>query len=299
MAREFRIGVSTTWWRHCTRASLAVDDRTVVVEGQLGPGVIVAKNYRVIRPLAAGGFGTVYLGENTTIEQRVVIKVLRAAERGAGAEEARMLAALDHPNVVHVYAYDDAHDCIVMQHLAGETLHAQQHRLDLVTSVRVVYEIALALRAVHDRGLVHRDVKPENIMIGPDRAWAKLIDMGTALRIGRTLKHSAGTAEYCPPEQFDGSVPASPSNDIYALGVTLFSLCTRMLPFHGTPEELARAHLTAPVPDVVEVVDSLREAESRARQHALEPARPQGGFLASEGGRAGLRDDVEVDARPP
>lgn len=246
--------------------------------GELPSGTIVARNYRVVRRLGSGGFGTVYLGENLTLEQRVVIKVLRVGERGAGAEEARLLAALEHPNVVQVYAWDETHDCIVMQCLVGrslcEALEDEGEALDLVSAVRVVQQTAQALAAVHEKGVVHRDVKPENVMLELKAGvvkWVKLIDLGTALRVGRTVQPSAGTPEYCGPEQFDGAIGATPANDVYALGVMLYRLCTGRLPFSGTPEELALAHATAPVPDLVEAYRGGRAAPLEPHlEHMLE-----------------------------
>lgn len=231
------------------------DTGSVAVQGELQPGTIIASNYKVIRRLGAGGFGTVYLGENKTLEQKVVIKTLQVGARGAGAEEARMLASLDHPNVVHVYAYDDRYDCIVMQHLAGKTVIDELANIDLVTAIRIGYQAALALSGVHERGLVHRDLKPENLMMelkAGEVRWLKLIDLGTAMKVGKTIAQPAGTPDYCPPEQFDPNAGAAPANDIYALGVTLFLLCSGRFPFNGTPQELAQHHFHSDVPDLAE-----------------------------------------------
>lgn len=243
--------------------------------GVLPAGTIVANNYRVLSRLGAGGMGTVYLGENITLAQQVVIKVLRVGGRGAGAEEARLLASLDHPNVVHVYAYDEKWDCIVMQHLKGSSLQSmleeQEGRLDLIIGLRVAAATAQALSAVHERGVVHRDVKPDNVMLelsGGEVKWVKLIDLGTALRVNRTIEQPAGTPEFCGPEQFDGSIGASPGNDVYALGVTIFLLCARIYPYDAEPYELARLHRDAPIPDLLEAVEQVRQ---RAGMAALEP----------------------------
>lgn len=251
----------------------------------LEPGTVIANNYRVVTRFGAGGFGTVYLGENTTLAQQVVIKVLRDGVRGAGAEEARLLASLDHPNVVHVYAYDERWDCIVMQHLKGRSLQVvledDQARLDLISSLRIAAQTALALGAVHERGVVHRDVKPDNVMLdftAGEVKWVKLIDLGTALRVGRTIENPAGTPEFCGPEQFDGSIGAATGNDIYALGVTLYLLCSHDYPFDGTPNELALQHRDAPVPDLLSAVEARRKA------YKLSPMDPQLSFVVEKVG---------------
>jgi len=237
----------------------------VVVEPALralSAGTVIANNYRVISELGSGGMGTVFLAENVTLQQEVVVKVLRDVARGAGAAEARVLAALDHPNVVHVYAYDERFDCIVMQRLRGQSLQdtafpeGGRAALDFISSLRVVRQTALALEAVHERGIVHRDVKPLNVMVdftGGEVKWVKLIDFGTALRVGRTIDPPAGTLDFCPPEQFDPSVGAQPGNDVYALGVTLFYLCTGTFPFAGTDQEIIQGHLGARPPELTDV----------------------------------------------
>ena len=238
----------------------------IEVQGSLRPGQLIANNYRVTRPLGEGGFGAVYLGENTTLtQQKVVIKKLKGGERGAAAEEAKMMASLNHPNVVHVYAYDEVNDCLVMEFLNGMSLvdyaTTRGAKFDLLQAIRACEEVAVALKAIHGAGLVHRDLKPENVMVGEDLEWVKVIDMGTALRVGRTVNPPAGTAEFCPPEQFDGNIPASPANDNYALGVMLFNLITRQLPFEGTPEELLKHHFYSEPPSLYERFKAGRELE--------------------------------------
>jgi hypothetical protein len=259
------------------------DDTSVVVSGELAPGTIIAANYRVLKRLGAGGFGTVYLGENTTLDQKVVIKTLQVGTRGAGAEEARVLASLDHPNVVHVYAYDERHDCIVMQYLSGRSVLDEMGALDLVSAIRVGYQAALALAAVHEKGLVHRDIKPENLMMefraGEVRSL-KVIDFGTALTVGRGLENPPGTPDYAPPEQFEALTPANTANDIYALGVSLFVICTGRFPFDGTPMELAQHHMTSPVPDLAETYRAARN--SKALDPRLELCLDRVGELVGE-----------------
>ncbi len=218
-------------------------------------GTRVAANYVVVRELGSGGFGTLFVAENRLLDgQLAVVKVLKGGKQGASAEEARVLATVEHPNVVHVYAHDPEYDSIVMQYLSGVTLHSLVGWLNPVTAVRAAQSVALALDAVHQKQLVHRDVKPENILVevrGSELGWVKLIDFGLALKIGK-LNELAGTPDYCPPEQFNPLSKALPSNDIYALGVMLFELCATVRPFVSeSSEELGQMHLNSPVADLL------------------------------------------------
>ena len=235
-------------------------------------GSLIANNYRVSQRLGAGGMGTVYLAENVTLQQRVVVKVLRGGAAGAGQEEAQMLANLQHPNVVTVFAHDPKLDCIVMEYLDGQSLGGLLEKgVDTVNAIRIGLAVADALAAVHRRGLVHRDIKPENVMLalnpGGGRLvdWLKLIDFGLALKAGKKPPVLLGTPEYCGPEQFRSDEPAHPGNDVYALGVTLFLMLTGIFPFNGEPDQLAELHENRPPPHLV---DTLR---SRPNAPKLDP----------------------------
>ncbi len=230
-------------------------------ERPLEPGTIIANNYRVTSRLGAGGMGTVYLADNVTLNQRVVVKVLRGGQAGAGQEEAQMLANLQHPNVVTVYAHDPQLDCIVMEFLDGASLSTLLEKgIDRVNALRVALAVAEALAAVHRRGLVHRDIKPENVMLALNMGggrlvdWLKLIDFGLALKAGRTPPVLLGTPEYCGPEQFYADAAAHPANDVYALGVTIFLMMTGRFPFDGPFEQLPHLHANAPVPNLVDTL---------------------------------------------
>lgn len=230
-------------------------------ERPLEPGTIIANNYRVASRLGAGGMGTVYLADNVTLNQRVVVKVLRGGQAGAGQEEAQMLANLQHPNVVTVYAHDPQLDCIVMEYLDGAALSTLLEKgIDRVNAIRVALAVAEALAAVHRRGLVHRDIKPENVMLALNTGggrlvdWLKLIDFGLALKAGRTPPVLLGTPEYCGPEQFYADAAAHPANDVYALGITIFLMMTGRFPFDGPFEQLPRLHAEAPVPGLVDTL---------------------------------------------
>lgn len=232
-------------------------------ERPLEPGSIIANNYRVTTRLGAGGMGTVYLADNITLSQRVVVKVLRGGQAGAGQEEAQMLANLQHPNVVTVYAHDPALDCIVMEFLDGASLSTLLEKgIDRVNAIRVALAVAEALAAVHRRGLVHRDIKPENVMLALNAGggggrlvdWLKLIDFGLALKAGKRPPVLLGTPEYCGPEQFMADQVAHPANDVYALGITIFLMLTGTFPFDVPREELPQAHLETPPPGLVDTL---------------------------------------------
>lgn len=246
-------------------------------EASLASGTIVANNYRVTTPLGAGGMGTVYLADNLTLKQRVVVKLLRGAQVGAGHEEAQLMASMQHPNVVTVYAHDPARDLIVMEYLDGTSLSKLLERgIDRVNAIRVGLAVAEALAAVHKRGLVHRDIKPDNVMLALNTSggrlvdWLKLIDFGTALKAGKAPPAPIGTPEFCPPEQFQAGTPAHPANDVYALGVTLFLLLTGRFPWEGDPATLYRQHSTAPRPQLVETLVGLHgDAAFDPRTRAL------------------------------
>jgi len=231
---------------------------TTALDGPLEPGTLIAHNYRVSQRLGAGGMGTVYLADNVTLAQQVVVKMMRGAQTGGGQEEAQMLANLQHPNVVTVFAHDPRLDCIVMEFLDGSNLSSLVEKgIDRINSIRIAMAIADALAAVHRRGLVHRDIKPENVMLSLNPIggrlvdWLKLIDFGLALKAGKTPPVLLGTAEYCGPEQFSAQSPAHPGNDVYALGVTLFLMLTGTFPFTGTFEELPSQKATAPLPSLL------------------------------------------------
>ncbi len=233
-------------------------------EATLASGTVIANNYRVTTRLGAGGMGTVYLADNLTLNQRVVVKVLRGGQVGAGHEEAQLLASIQHPHVVTVYAHDPALDCIVMEFLDGISLSALLEKgIDRVSAIRVALRVAEALAAVHKRGLVHRDIKPENVMLslvtgaGSLVDWLKLIDFGVALKVGKAPPAPLGTPEFCPPEQFQRGTAALPANDVYALGVTLFLLITGRFPYEGDVPALMRQHQTAPVPSLVDTLVGL------------------------------------------
>jgi serine/threonine-protein kinase len=218
--------------------------------------------YRVIRKLGTGGMANVYLAEDQELGRRVAIKLLD--ERHAQDEqfverfrrEAESAAGLSHPNVVSIYDRGEAEGTyyIAMEYLEGKTLK----ELILArgpTPVRVAIDytrqILSALEFAHRAGIVHRDIKPHNVVVAPD-GRLKVTDFGIA-RSGSSQMTEAGsiigTAQYLSPEQAQGK-PVHPSSDLYSVGVVLYEMLTGTVPFTGeTALEIAMKHLnTVPEP---------------------------------------------------
>jgi len=208
---------------------------------ELARGTIVAHIYEVESPLGSGGFGATYLARNTTLKGGQVV-VKQVASEDQGEEEAMVLVGLQSANVVRVLAFDEKHRAIVMERASGEPLADLLPKLSLVDAVRIAREVAVALSELEARELVHRDVKPENVMVtlrGADgRLSVKLIDFGIALKAGKPLKGDpVGSPLYCPAEQHDRHVAPHPADDVYALGGVLFHMVTGQSPY--VPEKLS------------------------------------------------------------
>lgn len=217
-------------------------------------GRTLAGRYRVDDLIARGGMARVYRARDERLERDVAVKILSRpyADKPAFTErflgEARAAASLSHPNLVHVYdsGSDGALHYIVMELLDGHRslrqALAQRGRLPPAEVVPMAVELLAGLRVVHDRGLVHCDVKAANVMLGPGPV--KLIDFGIARppheRGGGAT--SIGSLLYMAPEQLRGD-PIGPAADLFSLGVVLYEALTDQLPFAArTPEELADAH---------------------------------------------------------
>jgi tetratricopeptide (TPR) repeat protein/predicted Ser/Thr protein kinase len=200
-------------------------------------------HYRILRPLGAGGMGEVFLAEDERLGRMVALKFLPRADsadperRERLRREARALASLSHPGIAGIYALEEHQDrlFLVMEYIEGETLAQRLSRRplpvpELIDRARVLAE---ALAHAHGRGVIHRDVKPSNILITPEGA-TKLADFGLALHEGDTRLtaegSTAGTAEHMSPEQTHGTALDARS-DIFSLGVVLYEALTGTRPF--------------------------------------------------------------------
>lgn len=223
--------------------------------------------YRLDRLIGSGGMAEVWLAEDIRLGRPVALKVLR--ERisrehdsdliSALEREARVVARLQHPNIVSVYdaGQVDGRNYLAMEYVEGPSLRqvlTSRGRLPEEQAVRVGTQIASALDYAHGQGVVHNDVKPENIMV-TDRGIAKVTDFGVAETVTRTLspdeaRDLLGTIAYLAPEVIQGSPPDERS-DVYSLALTLYELVSGRSPFGGTSAAaMAGQRLAAPAPGV-------------------------------------------------
>ena len=260
-------------------------------------GSLLDGRYRVIRHLGSGGMASVLLCEDERLGRQVAVKRLHA-DSPVDVEhrfnrEAKLGASLNHPNFVSVFdtTTDDEGVLIVMEYGDGDTLSRMLRRGPLRPEevVRMVLDLGDALDHAHAQGVVHRDVKPGNVLIRPD-GMTKLADLGIATAAdGTRITRSGtvlGTAAYMAPEQLDGRV-AGPPADIYALAAIAFEALSGQKPRQGrTPMEIAHKIATEGPPDLREAWPNAPKAAARVLQRgmAFEPEDRPGsaGELARE-----------------
>jgi serine/threonine-protein kinase len=203
--------------------------------------------YRILEPLGSGGFGTVYLAEDTWIDKRVALKVPHRQNMDFGdlLREPRLLASLNHPNVVTVITAEkqDGVFFIVMEYVPGETLETiiiERGALELPLALDYICQIANAVEHAHRQGVIHRDLRPANVFV-TERHLLKVGDFGTSrfLEIAAHGTTVIGSPPYMAPEQFEGR--AVFASDIYSLGITFYQMLTGYLPYDTpAPSDLER-----------------------------------------------------------
>jgi eukaryotic-like serine/threonine-protein kinase len=230
---------------------------------ELEPGTIVDGRYRVLSRLGSGGMADVFCAEDQQLGRKVALKLLhrRFAEDPGFVErfrrEAQAAAGLQHPNVVSVYdrgSHDDTY-YIVMEYLPGRTLKQlirDEAPLDPVRAIDITIQILKAARFAHRRGVIHRDLKPHNVMVEDDSDHIKVTDFGIARAGASDMTETGsimGTAQYLSPEQAQGHA-VSASSDLYSVGVVLYEMLTGRVPFDAeSAVTIALKHVSeAPVP---------------------------------------------------
>jgi predicted Ser/Thr protein kinase/membrane protein YdbS with pleckstrin-like domain len=243
---------------------------------------VLAGRYRLIAPLGEGGMAAVYCARDLRLNREVAVKVLRDELTrdpdflGRFEREAQVVASLSHPNIVPVYDVGEEQGSrfIVMEYVRGRTLKEAIEAGGPFSADRAV-EIMLcvldALTHAHERGLIHRDVKPQNILIAPS-GDARLADFGIAHLVDSSSTRTAailGSAHYLSPEQARGA-EATPASDVYACGIVLFEALAGYPPFNG-PNALAIAnhHVHTPPPSIRELRGDVPAAVANSIERAL------------------------------
>src|SRR5215208_5945705 len=263
-------------------------------------GTLLDARYRIDAVVGSGGMSTVYRAFDTVLERQVAIKLMhRDIARDSDQlerfrREARAVAQLNHPHIVQIIdaGEEGTTPYIVFEYVEGETLKARIRRLGRLPvpeAVAYAVEIARALDAAHARHIVHRDVKPQNVLIDIEGS-AKVTDFGIARTLdedgltsdGRVL----GTTDYVSPEQALGHA-VGPQSDIYSLGIVLFEMLTGDVPFHGENQvTVAMKHVREDLPDLQirrpEVSASLVVVLERATAKDLSRRTPDAATLIAE-----------------
>ena len=273
--------------RFCGRCGVAVPAEPAA-EGDAVRAALAAKlqaQYRIVRLLGRGGMGSVYLARDLTLDREVAIKVVKTESSSPEVHdrlrrEARTAARLSHPNIVPLHAFGEVEGMpyFVMGYVRGESLAARLRRdtrLSEDDARRILADLAEALDHAHRQGVVHRDVKPDNVLLDDESGRALLTDFGVAKALGGGETMTAagsvvGTPSYMSPEQAAGRADIDGRSDIYSLGVVGYAMLAGRLPFEGRSagDVLAR-HLTQEPPPLRGLAPSLSDSTLQAVERCL------------------------------
>jgi serine/threonine-protein kinase len=277
----------------------------ILIIGTLAAPPATIGRYELRERIAHGGMGVLYLAYDPVTEREVALKVLRvdsADLRDRFLREARLAARLQHPNIVTIYdvgAHEDQ-PFIAMEFIAGETLGQLVHRqapLALSRRIALMEQVCVGLAYAHRHGIVHRDVKPANLMISRDSGVLKVLDFGVASRVdadpGAQGQMLMGTPNYMSPEQVVGQ-PADHRSDIFAVGLVLYELITYRQAFSGETQQsiLLKVLNESPFPlaDLVPGIDpALPAIAARALEKSVDRRYPDLEAMRSDLSRVGQR----------
>ncbi len=241
----------------------------MIIKGQK-----INDRYQIIKSIGEGGMANVYLALDTILDRNVAVKVLRGDlahdEKFVRRFQREALAAssLSHPNIVEVYdvGEDNGNYYIVMEFIEGKQLKQllkKRNKLTLTESLDIMLQITDGMSVAHDAYIIHRDIKPQNIMI-LDNGMIKITDFGIAMAINSTqltqTNSVMGSVHYLPPEQANGK-SATLQSDIYSIGILFYELLTGKLPYKGdNAVEIALKHLKEPFPSIKEDMPELPQS---------------------------------------
>jgi serine/threonine-protein kinase len=279
-----------------------------------GPGAVFAQRYRLDERIGGGAMGEVWRGTDLALDRTVAVKLVRpellaeASFRDRFLAEARTMARIRHPGVVAVHDYYGDPDLafLVMEHVAGESLARRLHRsgpLPPEYAMTLLAQAGEALQAAHDTGVVHRDVKPGNLLVTPQDTVV-LTDFGIARSVASAPLTATGaligTVAYLAPEQVLGK-PATPRSDVYALGVVGYECLTGHRPFDGdNPFEVAMKRVQLPPPELPgELPAQVRAVVDRALAADPEQRWASAAELAGAARRAAAGPEPAGPPAPP
>ena len=242
---------------------------------------IICNRYKILDHLGTGGMATVWLGYDTILDRQVAIKTFKIDANDEDAvkrfnREAKAVTSLSHPNIVSIYDVENEGEFyyLILEYVEGMTLKdymIKNPRIPIETIVHIAKQVAAGLSHAHQNGIIHRDIKPQNILMN-ENLTCKITDFGIARAYGDTTltqtNQMLGTVYYLSPEQARGNV-ATAQSDIYSLGILIFEMITGQIPFKGeSAVAIALKHLQEELPDIDKYRDNVPQSVKNIVLHA-------------------------------